>query len=316
MFNKELIPKNSRVIVGLSGGPDSVYLAHQLVRIKDEYNLAIIAAHLDHEWRSESGNDVLFCKNLCEQLGIAFVSKKASELSSSFKYNGSKEEVGRKLRRYFFESLQEEYNASAIILGHHQDDQFETFFIRLIRGTTVSGLTGIQEQSSCYLRPLLSVSKKSILLYLQKNKIDFLHDATNDSNDFLRNRIRNNLIPVLEKCDSRAKNNTIRIMNQLQETEEYLQQETNKQYKRIFEDTIMNISLFQKLCVFMQKRIITQWICQDAQDFILTETFIIEILRFLTHPHNPSHKKTHQLTNQWVIFKYSNKALLQLTKTT
>lgn len=311
MFNKVLIQKNNTVIVGLSGGPDSVYLLHQLHIIKDEYNLTLIAAHLDHEWRKDSNKDVLFCKQLCEKLDIIFVHGKASELEQSFKYNGSKEELGRNLRRHFFESLKNEYKADYIALAHHEDDQLETFFIRLVRGTTISGITGIKEKDDLYIRPLLNCSKKEILDFLKTNSIQFLTDPTNKSDEFLRNKIRNKLIPNLALCDERYKKNTLRFMAQLAETEHYLKEHTEECFKSIFEDKTIDILLFQKLSLFMQKRITSLWICNEAPEFQLTETFINEIIRFLHHPHNPSHKKTHQLGNQWVMYKHCDKATIK-----
>lgn len=310
MFNKELIQKSNTIIVGLSGGPDSVYLLHQLHIIKDEYNLTLIAAHLDHQWRKDSDKDVLFCKQLCEKLDITFVHGKASQLEHSFKYNGSKEELGRNLRRHFFESLRNEYKADSIALAHHEDDQLETFFIRLVRGTTISGITGIKEKDDLYIRPLLNCSKKEILDFLKTNSIQFLTDHTNESDEFLRNKIRNKLVPAFEDCDARAKKNTLRFMHQLHQTENYLQKQTEELFALIVINKTMDIMQFQKASNFMQKRIISLWLQKDAPTFTLTETFINEIIRFLLHTHNPSHKKTHQLNNQWALYKTLNKAFI------
>jgi tRNA(Ile)-lysidine synthase len=310
MFNKELIQKSNTIIVGLSGGPDSVYLLHQLHIIKDEYNLTLIAAHLDHEWRKDSDKDVLFCKQLCEKLDITFVHGKASQLEHSFKYNGSKEELGRNLRRHFFESLKKEQKADSIALAHHEDDQLETFFIRLVRGTTISGITGIKEKDDLYIRPLLNCSKKEILDFLKTNSIQFLTDPTNESDEFLRNKIRNKLVPVFEDCDDRYKKNIIRFMHQAKETEQYLQKQTKELFEKLFINKEIDIVQLQKVSPFMQKRVISFWICKDAPKFTLTEKFIEEIIRFLLHTHNPSHKKTHQLNNQWALYKTLNKAFI------
>lgn len=220
--NKNLFLPNTTVVVGLSGGPDSVCLLHWLVQQKD-LGLTLIAAHLDHEWRPNSHKDVLFCKELCQKLGITFITQKASELPHQPKYNGSQEEVGRKLRRAFFEQVAQDYNANTIALGHHTGDQQETFFIRLMRGTTISGLGGMKEQDGKYVRPLLHVSKETIYAYLKKNNLSYLTDTTNNSEAFLRNRIRKHLIPALQHCDQRSHKQLVRIMHHLQETETFLQ---------------------------------------------------------------------------------------------
>src|SRR5579859_4278080 len=142
--NNHLIPDNHKIVVGLSGGPDSIFLLHLLADIRTQKNITLIAAHLDHQWRSNSAEDVIFCKKACDDLGIPFVSAQASDLSVAIKPNGSKEEVGRKLRRAFLESVAQQHNAHAIALAHHLQDQEETFLIRLIRGTTLSGLIGMR----------------------------------------------------------------------------------------------------------------------------------------------------------------------------
>ncbi len=157
---KGLIHDGARIIIGLSGGPDSVFLLHALAQLRTTRKLFLVAAHLDHEWRTESAQDMQFCKTLAESYAIPFVAKKISQLSLSYKSNGSKEEYGRKARRFFFESLAQEYNADAIALAHHADDQQETFFIRLMRGATVSGLYGMKPKDGLYIRPLLSIKKK------------------------------------------------------------------------------------------------------------------------------------------------------------
>ena len=311
MLKKDLIQKNSTIIVGLSGGPDSVYLLHQLNNFKEEYNLTLIAAHLDHEWRTTSDKDLLFCKTLCEHLHVTFVHEKASQLKHSFKYNGSKEELGRNLRRHFFDSVKKEYNADTIALAHHKDDQLETFFIRLIRGTTTAGITGIKKQDGIYIRPLLNISKNEVLNYLKQNNIAFLEDPTNSSDEFLRNRIRTHVIPTLSECDERYKKNTLRFMQQIQETENYLKKETEKTFKKLFKDNTLDIKQFKQLDPFMQKRVVSLWICKDTPDFTLTETFIKEIIRFLLHPHNPTHKKNHQLNNQWALYKTLDKVTIK-----
>ena len=149
-MNNSLIPNHSTLIIGLSGGPDSVYLLHQLVFLQKEKNLTLIAAHLDHEWRKDSSKDTNFCQQLCTPMPVTFICKKASELGLSLDYKGSQEEIGRKLRRYFFEQLAQKYKATAIVLGHHADDQIETFFIRLIRGSTIYGLSSMKEKEGLY----------------------------------------------------------------------------------------------------------------------------------------------------------------------
>ena len=160
-----IIEPNSTIVVGLSGGPDSVCLLHVLRQLQEEYGLVLIAAHLDHEWRNNSKEDARFCKQYAESLGIHFVEAKASEIVGVRKYNGSKEELGRRLRRSFFESVMQKNNGHSIALGHHANDQQETFFLRMMRGASIAGLSGMKPKERGYLRPLLGCHKHEILEY-------------------------------------------------------------------------------------------------------------------------------------------------------
>ena len=156
IFNN-LIAESSKIILGLSGGPDSIYLLHKLASLRNTGTIKeLIAAHLDHEWRQDSAKDVAFCKQACKSLNVPFVSKKLSELNLSFK--GSPEEIGRNARRYFLEQIRTKHNADLIALGHHLQDQEETFFIRLIRGTSLSGLCAMWPKKGFYIRPLLQMN--------------------------------------------------------------------------------------------------------------------------------------------------------------
>ncbi|MBA2307114.1 tRNA lysidine(34) synthetase TilS, partial [Candidatus Dependentiae bacterium] len=112
----KLIQSGSTVVVGLSGGPDSVCLLHLLYTLRDQYNLSLIAVHIDHQWRPTSGDDALFCKQFAESLSIPFILKKASE-SPLTGTNGSKEDLGRRIRRSFFEEIAANFSAQCIALA-------------------------------------------------------------------------------------------------------------------------------------------------------------------------------------------------------
>ncbi len=230
---KNLIPDTSTLILGLSGGPDSVFLLHVLAALRQEKNFTIIAAHLNHEWRAESLYDEQVSQELCQQLGITFISKKMSELHLNIKFNGSKEEIGRKARRTFFESMAKEYHAHAIALAHHADDQQETFFIRLMRGASLAGLAGMKAKDGLYIRPLLNIKKVEILEYLHEHNIAYAIDTSNESADYLRNRIRRSVIPALRAADERFDMNFETTHEQLQQAEDFLQELAKEAFKQI-----------------------------------------------------------------------------------
>ncbi|HEX2978189.1 MAG TPA: tRNA lysidine(34) synthetase TilS [Candidatus Babeliales bacterium] len=301
-----LIGTGDTIIAGLSGGPDSVFLLHLLERYRKTHAINIIAAHLNHEWREDAQKDTDLSKDLCLALGIPLVVKKASELQISIKNNGSKEEVARKLRRFFFEQLAAEHSAHSIALGHHANDQQETFFMRLIRGATLSGLTCMKPKDGLYIRPLLQTPKPDIISYLETNNILYAYDSTNESDAFLRNRIRTSVIPAICLADSRFEKQFSRTLNHLQETESFLDDMTEVVFENLTrkgnESWQVDLEQFRHLHPFMKKRLLVHWLIVEEASMVLTEQFLDEIIRFL----ESSDKKSHALHHAWLINRTEN----------
>lgn len=306
----ELIKPNEKIIIGLSGGPDSVFLLHVLHQLQDRYNLTLLAAHLDHEWRVESAQDAQFCKNLADKLKIPIIIERASQVTIT-KKTKSLEERGRLLRRKFFEKLALEHNAHKIALAHHADDQEETFFIRLLRGSTVTGLACMWPKSGLYIRPLLELSKSEILSYVTHENILFLTDPTNSSPLFLRNRIRAQVIPALRNCDARFSSNFAKTIEHIQETEQFLEQLTSNEYTGITRSQDgaiwLDYTKLLKLEKILQKRILIKWLCAVHVQFSLSDKFLDEIIKFLTH----TKATTHAIHDQWHIIKKNGFAYIK-----
>jgi tRNA(Ile)-lysidine synthase len=310
LFETIRIPESATIIVALSGGPDSIFLLYALDRLKTTYNLSLIAAHLDHQWRNESHDELLFCKKTAEQLSIMFVSEQACNLPNHLRVKGSKEATGRNMRRHFLQTVAERYHADAIALGHHAQDQQETFFIRLIRGTSLSGLCGMKEQDGIFIRPLLSCNKSDILTYLEQKNIAYVTDQSNQSPDYLRNRIRKEVISALHACDQRFEHNFARTQKKITEAELFLTAETTKLFANVsnISESLFIIDLKKLFSqhVFMQKRIVVQWLIMQKVPCVMTEQFIDEIIRFLQKPAG----KIHRLHEQWGIEKKRHKAFI------
>lgn len=310
-----LFSSGQTIIVGLSGGPDSVFLLHYLLSKKSLLNLKIIAAHLNHEWRDSAKVDENFCAQLCQRLKVPLVSKKLSELNLTVKPSGSKEQDARIARRTFFTHLAHEYGANTIALAHHKDDQEETFFIRLFRGSSLSGLTCMQPMHTPYIRPLLCISKQNILGWLAEHTIKYATDPTNESLDFLRNRIRHKLIPLLNEIDSRFSNSFTHTLERLQDTEHFLTRLTEKTFTEIalFDTTRNSYTIQKKLFLaldpVMQYRIIVHWLSLEKAIFPTTQAFFNEIIRFIQQPEN----KSHTLCPTWKLTKIKN--VLHIIKT-
>lgn len=301
--DNSLLPTESIIVIGLSGGPDSVFLTHLLKQYQKSNRLTLIAAYLDHEWRPDSKNDLEFCQNLAESLNIPFISSKVSELSCTIKPNGSQEEVARKLRRYFLQEVKKQYNADLIALAHHADDQQETFFIRLLRGATVTGLSCMKAQDKDIIRPLLCINKADIMHYLDTHKISYCIDPTNSSNKFLRNRIRSQLLPALHNIDARFAHTFAHTLKQVQKTDQFLADLTHHTFSQIStysnNQYVINLTLFFAQHPFMQRQLILHWLIQENAPFTPSEAFIEEILRFLQSKNSGSH----QLNTGWKMVK-------------
>ena len=296
MFDKKYtdlinIPSGSVVIVGLSGGPDSIFLLRLLAATQHEKQLIIIAVHLDHQWRTESAHDAQFCQRLCKDLNITLIEGQASNITLNRPTSGSQEDLGRQLRRHFFEKVAQEHNAQYIALGHHADDQTETFLIRIIRGATLAGLTGIKKQNGLYWRPLLKLSKLEILEWLDQNNIEYLTDPTNASSDFLRNRIRSTVIPALKDSDSRFDANFARTLEHLQETEQFLVEMTQNYFNAVVDHNLsLDIHKLKNLPPFLQKRIIVDWLYKNKVQVSVSDKLIKEVIRFFNHERGGLHQ--------------------------
>ncbi|MCA9769841.1 tRNA lysidine(34) synthetase TilS [Candidatus Dependentiae bacterium] len=302
---EQLIHHGSTVLLGLSGGPDSIFLLHVLVQYQKDTSFKLVAAHLDHEWRDNSAVDAQFCQQTCEKLGVPLISQKMSEIKFDRKFDGSRESSARHIRRYYFESIIQNKAKAHIALAHHAQDQQETFFIRLLRGASLSGLTSMSMQDGLYIRPLLHIHKKDILEYLNTHNIAYLTDPTNKSNTFLRNRIRNHVIPALQKADNRFDNNFAIMLKRLQDTELFLQQLTAKTFKDLIQHKEgashinLNLNKLFALNRVMQHRVILYWLCTEQVSFVPTESLFNEILRFLKQPGN----NIHYVHSTWAINK-------------
>lgn len=298
-----LIKSDTKVVVGLSGGPDSVFLLHALARVP---NITLIAAHLDHQWRPESAQDAQFCRALCDALKIPLVVATMKDLPPK-KYNGSKEDMARHARRTFFETIRAEHGADAIALAHHFDDQIETFFIRLLRGASLTGLTAMRPRHGAYMRPLLTTKKSDIITFLDNNKIGYVIDRTNKSSEFLRNRIRSHVVPALRDCDDRFDSNFLTTMTRLQETEQFLDNLMHHHYATIIQqDGSLSIPLLISQPVTMRYRILMHWLTQAHVPFPPAQAFLDEILRFLSQPGS----KNHAICATWKIVKRKHFAWL------
>ena len=201
-FTGKLITRKDSVLVGLSGGADSVCLLHFLRYLAKEKHFALAAVHVNHGLRGkEAQADQEFCRKLCAQLDIDLFIKKIEAKKTALKYDLSPEHGARKARYQAYQQVAKKWGATKLALGHHLDDQSETVLLNLLRGTKVQGLSGIPlRRPLCkgveVVRPLLCITREQVELYIKRNKLTYVIDKIDDT--YRRNWVRYTLLPLLE----------------------------------------------------------------------------------------------------------------------
>ena len=211
-----LISKQGNVIVGLSGGPDSMALLHVLISL----GYKCIAAHCNFHLRgNDSDRDTVFVSKWCRENSIPLLKIDFNTIEYANTMKMSIEMAARELRYDWFEKIRFEQNGQAVAVGHHQDDSVETILINLIRGTGIKGLTGIPNKNKYIVRPLLAVTRNEIVDYITSNNISYVTDHTNAEDIYTRNFVRLNVLPNLETINPSVKNSIITTSNNLKEVE-------------------------------------------------------------------------------------------------
>lgn len=199
-----MINPGDKVLIALSGGPDSVALTHVLKNLQQELQIALCAAHLNHSLRgAESDEDERFVSELARALDIPIVSKKADVLKYKDQHKISVEMAARKIRYHFLEETARALQATKIATGHTADDQAEEVLMNLLRGAGPTGLSGIPPVRDKFIRPLIGCSKNELICYLDSINASYRTDSTNIDKRFLRNRLRHDIFPELHNINPR-----------------------------------------------------------------------------------------------------------------
>jgi len=260
-----LIENGDKIVVGVSGGPDSICLVDLLNEIKNDgkINFELVVCHINHMIREEAGEDEEFVRKYCEEKQIPFFVKhaKVEEIAKDMKIGT--EEAGRKVRYDFFEEILEKNGANKIATAHTKNDNAETVLMNLIRGSGTVGLKGIQViRDDKYIKPLIDISREEIENYCEENKLNPRHDKTNDENIYTRNKVRNILIPCIKKEFNPNIIDTIDRLSKLVDKENnYLDKVTEETYKKILikeekKEIILNLKRFNEEDEVIKSRIV------------------------------------------------------------
>ncbi len=199
-----LFEKGQRVVIGLSGGPDSMSLLHILLALAPQWNLTLALAHLDHRIRSDSQEDVRFLERVAKETHLPLHVKTVDVPRLADQRRTGIEETARDARYRFFSEVAQDANAQAVALAHNADDQVETILMRLLRGTGMRGLQGIPIKRPLLpgvhvVRPLLETTREEIVYFLKERNLTFILDQSNEDTSYTRNKVRMQLLPLLEK---------------------------------------------------------------------------------------------------------------------
>ncbi len=257
-----LIEDNDKVVVGVSGGPDSLsllYILHDL-----GYNL--IVCHINHGLRKNAIKDEEFVKKTCEKLNVPFFVKKIDLKDKNNLKGLSTEEAGRKVRYDFFNEILKKKKATKIATAHNLNDNVETVLLNMFRGSGVTGLKGIEPKTSNIVRPLIECSRDEIEEYCIENKLKPRHDETNSKTIYTRNKIRLELLPYIkENINSNVINNINRMSQIVTEEENYVNGKIDESFNSLIiesskDKVVLRLKGFNEQDILIRKRLVLKCI--------------------------------------------------------
>ena len=288
-YLNSLLNTNDRIIIGVSGGIDSICLLHIINSLKEKYKLHIVVAHINHNVRKESGYDEKFVKKYCNELNIRFES-----ITIDFYKGDNFQNEARKIRYDFFEKLIKKYKSNYLMTAHHGDDLIETILMRISRGSTLKGYSGfsIKNQKENYqiIKPLIFVSKEEILEYINNNDLKYCTDTSNDTDDYTRNRYRHHVIPFLKEENKDVHEQFLKFHNLLEIHDEYFKELVNEKMNDMYKDEKLDLISFKKLDKLIKIKIIEQLLCSIYNDeiFLINTEHIKLILNLINKDGNSS----------------------------
>ncbi len=299
-----IIKPHDCVVVGLSGGPDSVCLLHALTQLQKNMSLTIYAAHLNHNLRGMDANqDAGFAMAFSKKLGIHCIVKSEDVEAVARKEKLSIEAAGRQCRYQFLEEVADKIGADKIAVAHHLNDQAETLLLHLLRGSGLTGLVGMIQQRERIIRPLLSISREEILRYCDEHQLAYRLDTTNEEPVVMRNRVRLELIPLMETYNPevvRALGRTASLLERDERTLNTLAEEAIKQGKKVKDKVVHDLNSLKSLPDAVLSRVIRGiWRSQTETNHTLLMVHVENVMKAVR---NPVQEKNFQLPGGVTVF--------------
>ena len=302
-FIRETIPKNSCLVVGVSGGPDSMCLLNLLLEIKEEMRYNIVVAHINHNLREESDEEYEYVKKFSNDHNLLFEGIKLGEFDTN-----SIENEARIKRYSFYESILKKHKSKYLLLAHHGDDLVETILMRLTRGSTIDGYSGFNKISKregySIIRPLVFYTKDEIMEYLDKKNIEYRIDQSNFDKKYTRNRYRLDILPVLKKENKNIHKKYLTFSEELEESNNFIDNYVSDKYNLIVKDNVIDLDLLLKEDKYIIKKILNKYLFNNYKSNInlIESKHVLAILdlidsekpnTFITLPNNIALEKSY-----------------------
>ena len=262
------------VVLGVSGGPDSMALLDLFVRVAKTLDLKVICAHVNHNVRKESAYEKEFVENYCLLHNVVFETMRIENYGDDNFHNEA-----RGKRYHYFKELVVKYHARFLFTAHHGDDLIESVLMRMVRGSTLKGYSGfakiVDMGSFVVVRPLIHVTKKEILDYDKKHKISYVEDASNNKDVYTRNRFRKYIVPELKKEDDSVHDKFYKFSTILLDTYAYIEKQMKKTLRTVYPQNVLNIERFLE----------QDYIIQLNTLYYILERFYQDDLMLLTDRH-------------------------------
>lgn len=243
------------IVVGVSGGPDSMALLYILNEFKNKMDLNIICAHVNHNKRKESEQEKRDLENYCKKNNITFEYIKVTNWGDDNFHNEA-----RSVRYNFFEELVYNYGAKYLMTAHQGDDLIETILMRIVRGSTLKGYSGfsriVDKGDYKIIRPLITVTKDEILKFDEKNGIQYAIDESNNENHYTRNRYRHTVLPFLKQEEPNIHKKFLKFSETLLKNSNYIDSVASKEFNKVFQNGNLDIDKFKSLDPVIQTKII------------------------------------------------------------
>lgn len=298
------ITENDSIVIGVSGGPDSMALLYIMNQFKEKIGFKIICTHVNHNKRKESIIEQKKLEKYCEDNNVIFECIKIEKWGDDNFHNEA-----RIIRYNFFEEIVSLYSARYLMTAHHGDDLIETILMRIVRGSTLKGYSGfsriVDKENYILVRPLITVTKRELEDFDKKNNIWYAVDSSNNEDHYTRNRYRHNILPFLKKEEPNVHKKFLKYSMTLLENNEYIEREANKYFNKVFHNGNLNIDKFIQLDKVLQNKIIYNILEKIYGDdlFVICDAHVELIFNLINS--NRSNSIVHLPNNLIVIKSYN-----------